>query len=132
MCFTGPGADENTAGSGLVTQDEAPGPERVSLRPGTTTSFLPFLLLVITAVACVQSSADVHHLHRHQRRLSNVEECVPSPRSAKASQKVNAKGRDSRAAQGKVGTEGLTSPPLPKSTRAGFPHAAAEAPLILS
>ena len=48
MCFTGPGADENTAGSGLVTQDEAPSPERVSLRPGTTTSFLLFLLLVIT------------------------------------------------------------------------------------
>lgn len=65
MCFTGPGADENTAGSGLVTQDEAPGPEPASLWPGKTTSFLLCLLLVKQAVACVQSSADVHHLHRH-------------------------------------------------------------------
>lgn len=62
----------------------------------------------------------------------NVEECVPSPRLVKASQKVNAKGRANRAAQGKVGTEGVMSPPLPRSTWAGFPHLASEAPLILS
>ena len=48
-----------------MAQDEAPGPEPDSLRPGKTTSFLPFLLLVKQAVACVQSSADVHHFRRH-------------------------------------------------------------------
>ena len=65
MCFTGPTADEKTAGSVPVTQDEAPCPEPDSLRPGKTTSFLPFLFLVKQAVVCVQSSADVHRLHRH-------------------------------------------------------------------
>lgn len=57
---------------------------------------------------------------------------MPSPRSAKASQKVNAKGRDSRAAQGKVGTRGLRQIPFTKEHTGWVSHAAAEAPLILS
>lgn len=46
MCFPGPRADEEAAGSGPVTQDEAPGPELDSLRTEKTTSSLPFLLFI--------------------------------------------------------------------------------------
>ena len=72
---------------------------------------------------CVQSSMDINHLHKHRRRLSNAEECVPSLRSAKVSQKVSAKGRGSHAVRGKEMSPVLAwaqracaSPPLPGST----------------